>query len=347
MNYDEIVKNVRLLSNDQQPTQDISEILMKHKCDYLLKKNKCMDRKTDTLNKIGIQERYKGCENIFEAFEKNAIPYAVIKGAVLSKMAYGDEFCRRSADMDLLICRDQMDIVKQILLDAGFIQGRIVDNAMVPFSRRELLFQISMSHQAAPFIKKTSNPICPYINVDVNLDIFWGESQHKADMKYVLQYTESTEISGVKIQKLTPEMEFISLCLHHYKDANSLYLLWLGKLKLSLFCDVYFYLKNTKLSLQSLKQLSDELQIADYLYYCIYYAYEIFNDSALVPYMKALKTEESENILKTFGLSAGEIKTWGIPFYERLFSDDLKQYLETVLSSESLDKIRINMEFMG
>lgn len=347
MNDDEIVKNVRLLANQQQPTADISAILIKHKCDYLLKKNKCMDRKTDTLNKIDIKERYTVCQNIFEAFEKNNISYAVIKGAVLSKMAYNDAFCRCSGDIDLLICRNQMDAVKQILLDCGFIQGRIVDNAVVPFSRRELLFHISMSHQAAPFIKKTSNPLCPFINVDVNVDIFWGESRRKADMNDVLRHTEPAEISGVKLQKLTPEMEFIALCLHHYKDANSLYLLWLGKLNLSLFCDIYFYLKNSQLHLQNLKQLSDEYQAADYLYYCIYYAYEIFNDSALLPYLEALKTEESENILNTFGLSDGEIKTWGIGFYERLFSDDLKQYLETVLSSESLDKIRINMEFMG
>lgn len=347
MNYDEIVKNVRLLANNQQPKEDIAEILIRHKCDYWLKKNKLTDRKTDTLNKICIHERYKACESIFEAFEKNGISYAVIKGAVLSKMAYGDEFCRKSADMDLLICRDQMDTVKQILLEAGFIQGRIVDNAMVPFTRRELLFQISMSHQAAPFIKRTSNPLCPYIQVDVNVDIFWGESRRKADMNDVLQYTEPAEISGVKLKKLTPEMEFISLCLHHYKDANSLYLLWRGKLKLSLFCDIYFYLKNTRLRLPGLKQLCEEYRAADYVYYGIYYAYEIFNDSALLPFLEALKTEESESLLDTFGLAADEIKTWGIPFYERLFSDDLKQYLETVLSSESLDKIRINRKFMG
>ena len=38
---------------------------------------------------------------------------------------------------------------------------------------------------------------------------------------------------------------------------------------------------------------------------------------------------------------------YGCLLYTSLFSDDLKQYLETVLSSESLDKIRIKREFMG
>lgn len=347
MNENEIVKNVRLLANGKLPDQDISETLMKHKCEYLLKKMNRMDIKAEAFNKICINERYKACKPIFEAFEKHAIPYAVIKGAVLSKMAYGDEFCRRSGDIDLLICRNQIDAVKQIMIGSGFIQGRIVDNTIVPFTRRELLFHISMSHQMAPFIKKTSNPLCPYINVDINLDIFWGESYHKADINYVLHYTEHAEISGVRIKKLTPEMEFIALCLHHYKDANSIYLLWQRNLNLSLFCDIYFYLKNTELFLLNLKQLTDELQVADYVYYCIYYANEIFNDSTLLPYMRALKTEKSEEMLNAFGLSKDEIKTWGMSFYERLFSDNLKPYFENVLSSENLNKIKINVELMG
>ena len=78
MNNDEILKNIRLLSNDLQPEQDISELLAKHKCNYLLKKYQ-KSIITETFNKICVNERYQACKAIFKAFEQNRIPYAIIK----------------------------------------------------------------------------------------------------------------------------------------------------------------------------------------------------------------------------------------------------------------------------
>lgn len=345
MNYDEILNNIRLLSRGEAPGQDMTELLQKHNCGYLLSQEK-RDLTADTLNKICIGERFRACKAVFAAFEENNIPYAVIKGAVLSEMAYGDAFCRRSGDIDLLLLRDNIDRAKQIMINCGFVQGRVTDEGIVPFNRRELLFQISASHQTAPFIKKTANPVCPYVNVDVNLDIFWGESDVKADMPFVLEHTECAEINGIKLKKLTPELEFIALCLHHYKDANSIYLLWQKGLSLSLFCDIYFYLKNNRLNLQVLKVASKHLQAEDFVYYCIYYCNEIFNDNLLAPYLETLKTETSEQNLNTFGLDKAERKPWNISFAERLFSGCLKQYFEKVLSPEDLQKIKINHELM-
>lgn len=345
MNFDEILKNIRLLSNGQKPAQDISGLLKKHNCSYLLTRCK-PEAELEILNKICVNERYKACKNIFEDFEKHNVPYAVIKGAVLSKMAYGDAYCRKSGDIDLLLCRDQIDTVKEIMLGNGFVQGRVTDNGVAPFSRKELLFQTAMSHQAAPFIKKTSNPVCPYVNVDVNLDIYWGESNIQSDMQYVLDHTELTEIGNVVVRKLTPEMEFVALCLHHYKDANSIYLLWQGSLKLSLFCDVYFYLKHIKLDLRTLKEICSQLCAADYVYYCVFYADAIFNDNLLAPYLESLETDTAKNILNTFGLTKEERKKWDICFISRLFSDELREYLKTILRPEDMNKIKINMDLM-
>ena len=125
-----------------------------------------------------------------------------------------------------------------------FVQGKITRNGIEPFFREEILFQTVISHQIAPFVKKSNNKICPYINVDLNFDIMWGESETKADMEFVLQNTMETAILGVTFNKLSPEMEFISLCLHHYKDLNSVYLLYKRGLTLSHFCDIYFFIKN-------------------------------------------------------------------------------------------------------
>jgi hypothetical protein len=346
--YDDIINSVRSLAKGGKSEIDISSLLYKHKCFYLLSKtDKAHEYKAEmTMNQICILERYKVCRNIFEAFEANEISYAVIKGAVLSKSTYGDVNLRKSGDIDLLVSRKNIDIVKKIMLDNGFAQGRVTDNGIETLSRRELLFQSAASHQVAPFIKNVSNLLCPYVNVDINMDIFWGESERKSDMDFLLSYTENEEICGVRIRKLTTEMEFISLCMHHYKDMNSIYLLSQGSLKLFLFCDIYFYLRNNKLDLNQLQALCEKLAVSEYVYYCIFYANEIFQDDLLSGYLTAFDTEKARKALNTFGLAKHEIKIWNISFLERLFIDFPNDAFFSLLTEKDLEKINLNRDLM-
>lgn len=346
--YEDIINSVRSLAKGVKPEMDISSLLYEHKCFYLLSKtHTAHEYKAEMMmNQICISERYKVCRSIFEAFESNEIPYAVIKGAVLSKSVYGDVNLRKSGDLDLLISRKNMDVVKKIMLDNGFVQGRVTDSGIEPFSRRELVFQSAASHQAAPFIKKGTNPLCPYVNVDINMDIFWGESGRKADMDFLLSYTENEEICGNRIQKLTAEMEFISLCLHHYKDMNSIYLLSQGSLKLFLFCDIYFFIKNNELDLNRLKTLCEKIAVSEYVYYCVFYANEIFQDDLLSGYLTALDTEKARKALNTFGLAEDEIKTWNIGFPERLFMDFPNEAFNVLLTEKDWAKISLNQDLM-
>ena len=346
--YEDIIDSVRSLAKGEKPEIDISSLLYEHKCFYLLSKtDKSYEYKAEmTMNQICISERYKVCRGIFEDFEANEIPYAVIKGAVLSKSAYGDINMRKSGDIDLLVSRKNIDVVKKIMLDNGFAQGRVTDNGIELFSRRELLFQSVASHQIAPFIKKVSNPLCPYVNVDINMNIFWGESEQKADMDFWLSYTENEEICGSRIRKLKAEMEFISLCLHHYKDMNSIYLLSQGSLKLFLFCDVYFYLLNNKLDQTRLQALCEKLAVNEYVYYCVFYANEIFRDSLLIQFLTAFYSEKAQKMLNIFGLTTDEIKIWNIGFLERLFMDSSNDIFNSLLTDKDLKKINFNVNFM-
>lgn len=298
------------------------------------------------LNKICVNERYKVCKDIFDIFESNNIPYAVIKGAVLSKMAYGDIYYRKSGDIDILINRKDIDIVKQIMIGNDFIQGHVTNGEFVHFRRRELLFQTAMSHQMAPFIKQTSNPLCPYVNVDINFDIIWSESELEIDMDYVLSHIQMMEIYNTNIKKLPPEMEFVALCLHHYKDMNSIYLLSHGSLKLSLFEDIYNYLKKVSLDKSTLQEICNHLNVTEYVNYCIYYTNEVFNDSLLNEFLSLLHTDKVESILHTYGLADEEIKEWEVSFHDRLYNVDINDYFNTNLSEKNLEKIKLNNLFM-
>ncbi len=346
------IEALRDLVNGKQPSVDISEMLYNHNCTYLLSKITSSNsynyklKIENILNKICIVERYETCAQLFNTFNQHNIPYAVIKGAVLSNSAYLNPFCRHSGDIDLLVNRNNIDKIKEILYNAGFIQGRVTENGIEPFSRKELLFQSAMSHQTAPFVKKTNNKLCPYVNVDINLDIMWGESGQSSDMDFVLEKTESAKINDIAFKKLSAEMEFISLCLHHYKDMNSIYLLYERGLKLSHFCDIYFYIKNCNINPNILYDYCSRLNVSEYIYYCLFYVNLIFEDSELERYLSLLHSEKAHYLIDKFGLNEKERQIWNIDFYERLFDIDIRDYLENSLTEELLNKIKTNQMFM-
>ena len=52
---------------------------------------------------------------------------------------------------------------------------------------------------------------------------------------------------------------------------NSIYILAKKGLSFELFFDLYFALKNSHLNIKKLVSLADELNVKEYLYYCLYY----------------------------------------------------------------------------
>ena len=344
MTIDQIIDAIRACSRGQKPQYDISNILYSHRCYALLRSNENpLGLAERAMNNIVIKERYMACEQFFKTA---TFPYAVIKGAVLSHSVYKDPALRISGDIDILIHRRDVDDSKRILKECGFVQGRISGNDIVPFTRKEILYHSAMSHQTAPFIKATSNNLCPYVNLDINMDILWGESEQKADMDNVLLNREKTSLFGIDFYKLIPEMEFVSLCLHHYKDMNSIYLLSRGSLRLGLFCDIYFYIKNVSPSAVKIFELARQFNVGRYLYVCLLHTMEIFDNPILLPYIEILKEERDEALLDSFGLNDKERKYWDISLAQRLFHKNLPEYMQKFLSISDIQKIRINQENM-
>ena len=344
MTVDQILDAVRACAQGQEPSIDISILLRDHKCyGMIIPKDDAKGQMERIVNLVAIKARYRSCESFF----KNAtFPYAVIKGAVLSSVMYNDPTLRVSGDIDILIRRQDADEAKRLMRSLGFIQGRITDRGIEPFSRQEILYQTSTSHQMAPFVRETGNPFCPYINVDINTDILWGECEYRADMDEVLSQKEKYTLFNIDFYKLTSEMEFIALCLHHYKDMNSIYLLAKGGLNLGLFCDIYFYLRNLRPSIEKIRTLSQKLNVVRYIYVCLVHTVEIFADPILCPYIEALEDERDASLLNSFGLNDKERKQWDITLAERLFHANLLQYIHPFLTDADIKKICINYKNM-
>lgn len=347
MTNEEIIENLRKIARREScDSAEMKEILLAHDCTELAGRilPSMQDKLTRLIASAEVKERYKHAVPLFEALRD--YPYAVIKGSVLSEQIYGSPFARRSGDLDILIRRQDLDFAKRVLLDNGFVQGRIIGDEIVPFTRKELIFQASQSHQTAPFVKATGNKICPFINFDLNTSVFWGEYGQKCDMDFVLSETREKVLFGIPFKTLAPEMEFISLCLHHYKDMNSVYLLAKGSLKLDLFCDIFYYLKNVALDMDNLYLMSRKLNADPYIYYCLWYTNEVFDAKFLRPYLSRFESPEGASLLSTFGLSEDERRQWSISFWDRLFSPAFLEDFSASLSKKEREKITLNQTFM-
>lgn len=347
MTNEEILVNLRAIARgDSCDSAEMKEILLAHDCTELAGRvlPSMQDKLTRLVTSAEVKERYKYAAPLFEALRD--YPYAVIKGAVLSEQIYGSPFARRSGDLDVLIRRQDLDFAKRILLENGFVQGRVIGDEIVPFTRKELIFQASQSHQTAPFVKATDNKICPFINYDLNTSVFWGEYGQECDMDFVLCETREVVLFDIPFKTLTPEMGFISLCLHHYKDMNSIYLLAKGSLKLDLFCDIYFYLKNVALDMDKLWALSRNLNADPYIYYCLWYTNKVFDAEFLHPYLSRFESVEGASLLSTFGLCAEERHQWTVDFWDRLFSPTFREDFIASRSEKEREKIVLNQTFM-
>jgi len=245
-----------------------------------------------------------------------------------------------------LVHRNQGDDLKYLLLSNGFIQGRVKDSKIIPYTREELLYYAVSTHQTAPYVKQINNSIIPFINIDVNFDIYWGEYEQKSDMDFVLSQLQKINILGTQVNKLSSEMEFISLCLHHYKDLNSIYLLFKNGMKLCYFSDIFFYVMNNKLDKKKLFDAANRLNAEKYLYYCLYYTNIIFDSTVIKDYLFLFSEYKDNSLIETYGLTSKEIKTWNIDFESRLFGNSLKEYFQSNLTQQDFNKININSKYI-
>ena len=178
------------------------------------------------LPKLFKQESYMQLKELLSVVN---LYYAIIKGEVISKQAYGQNGFRNSSDIDILISRKNIKELEQVLSKFGFYN--------TSQTRSDKITMLSSSHQIAPWIKEI--PPWGVIVIDLNFDVFWGEYEGKRiDIEEFLSDTIEMEIYGVKVKTLPPIKAMIQLILHHYKDMNSIFLLATRKsIKYDMFKD--------------------------------------------------------------------------------------------------------------
>lgn len=188
-------------------------------------------------------------QSIGSKFEEKGIPYAFLKGSILSNALLEQTFPdlskfvltkpnaphrfmevyasgeRTSNDIDILVDPKSLGLVDTLLKDLGFVQGYwdLKTDRFVALERKEILTRRMNRGETAPYILKLS-PASPvrYIEVDINFSVDYlptGNETLLAEMlantrQYTCKYNDST------IRGLSPEHMLLHLLLHQYKEAS-------------------------------------------------------------------------------------------------------------------------------
>ncbi len=277
--------------------------------------------------------RFKKMKNVF--FKMMDVPYAVIKGDVLSILAYGKEGERVYNDIDILIEKENVDLLINILKEEGFFCKPVT------MKKRVLL---SFSHQTETFY-------CDFMGirviVDVNTSIYWGEYEgNRISMSDFLSETENMTCYGVTFKTLSPIKLFVQLCLHSYKDYNSIYLLWERNI-LNKQClqDIYnIVCVKKQIDINELKLVAKECYSEKYVCVMLIYTYSYYMDEKLLPYIKSVMCDDVIELIKKYGLSHNEKKYWKCSIVKRLLADNIREIIVDQLNDRDYMKIKINKD---
>ena len=252
-----ILDQLRDAAADKPYTEELIKELKKRNCHGFPGRSieKTDQAMTIALNYV-LSQRFKTGAFFFSELHELNIPYAVVKGVVLSQRIYGVAGARISGDVDIVLPRRYADTAKELLIRNGFCQGYQIRDRIVPYNRRSIIFQASQTHQLAPFICKTTNPLCPFINYDINTSLHWG--RNRIDLYEFLSDPVDFSFGQISFRTLPKEKEFLALCLHHYKDWNSIFLISEHGIPLSHFFDIYGYLVIQRPDIQVLLNLSEK-----------------------------------------------------------------------------------------
>jgi hypothetical protein len=268
------------------------------------------------------------------------IPYAVIKGEVLSVMAYGDIGFRDSGDIDILVSRNNINEISEILNKYGFRNMLYdADGSLREMTRKEKIMFMN-SHQVAPFY--STKDIGTDMSIDVNVDLFWGEyTSERISVDSFLGETQFMDIHGCKVKTLSILHSFIEVCLHHYKEMNSIYSFYMkNPFSTYMYQDLYcFYKRHFENNSDSLVQFVLEHNLQEIFYFLFYYTNKVFQDPSLNKIIEVFEVPSAIENIKYYGLAENERKQWQQPFEERLDHADLFSLIKSDLNEADLKKI--------
>lgn len=201
---------------------------------------------------------------------------AMLKGAFLCN--HYPEGYRTSNDIDLLVRPEDVTVVGNALLEAGFKQGDIRNGEFVPASRKEIIESKVMRGETVPYIKVVDLPNMKYLEVDINFSLDYKNGETDI-LENILEKAEVVNENGILLPTLSKDDFFIHLCAHLYKEATTLPWVEMHRdMTLYKYCDIYMLLSEMKdRDIEAVFTRAKELKMEKVCAYTIAEALDLFD----------------------------------------------------------------------
>lgn len=202
-------------------------------------------------------------KKIGEALEQERIPYAFLKGTVLSHVDFRlqgvtdrvpsnfvsnyENGERVSNDIDLLVAPKEIGKVEHVLLSLGFVQGYYNDSLRMirTLTRKEILERRLNRGETVPFQLITNNVCLPHVEVDINFSLDYLPTGMRPVLDEMLEKSVRYVTDNGGMLRSLEEVDFlIHLLLHQYKEMRVYSMVMRGKdLEIYKLLDIYLMMK--------------------------------------------------------------------------------------------------------
>lgn len=280
----------KIIKNQIKIPYDIVRILRYKEC-FQIEKNKIMSNWILKLSTVLIE---------------NNINHVFLKGSVLNALYFNsnkfyDDGERISNDIDVLIKKEELKEVSKLLYELGFVQGKfnLETNTIEKASRYEIINSLINYGEVIPFIKKTDNSICPYIEIDINFSLNHLPIYNKKllnDMfknKKIINYNSEETIYSLDLYDM-----FIHLIIHQYKEMIVLSMVRKNKdYLLYKIIDLIKLIDNIDLFDEKFLNKINEYNLKNETYHVLKVVNEIFKRKNINNFINLLNVDESLSII--------------------------------------------------
>ena len=254
-------------------------------------------------------------QTIIEKTNEAGIVIAGLKGMVFNTNLY-PLGARRSNDIDVLVCEDDLSIFDKVMRELGFIQS--LDGGRTEATKKEKLIQRMNYHDLVPYVKRIELPYLNCLKVDVN---FHFESKDHDITRAILdEGVQVYKSNGFMIQGLKWTTHLMHLCVHFYREASDS--IWTSKGR-----DVDLY-KLVDLQ-NSLRLFKDEqlliwcdainkFELNKQCYFAIYYLNQFYPENIYKKIMEKIKPNDL-NFLTVVTVSGGVVQHRKRSFFDQTF----------------------------
>lgn len=215
-----------------------------------------------------------------------SIPY---KGPVLAQQVYDNLSMRQFGDLDLLVKKDDVPIVKEILISKGYIPEFDLDSVQEQNylkTQRELKFTHELKGISLELHWEFAGV---FLNLPSNAE------------EIFLDDLKSLDIGGVLIQEISPENLLLILSIHNASHQWS---------RLAWLVDVAALINNQKIDWKKVQEISKQLSIQKILFINLYLCQILFNlelDKGISSYLNDdSMIKVSNSFIETYFLDKSE-----------------------------------------